>query len=132
MDNFSLHITLPSGATVTFRDPEDLTGADHQRVVSAIQQIDRVAAAGMDALYGTACMLIEAWSVPYAPGRPRQPSEDPWPLPSTDPTLLGKLSMRDYGALTVAVSPVASILFPAPVIPDDAGVPGTPTQPADA
>jgi hypothetical protein len=132
-------ITLPSGGTVVLRDPEDLTGDDHRRVVAAIRGVTangvesgRELAAVMDLVYGTACMLVESWDIPYEPGRPRQPATGPWPLPCDDPAILGKLKIADYRTLIDKVGPAAAVLFPPEDTPDDAGVPGTPTPPAGA
>jgi|SRR5215471_936252 len=116
-----LHLDLPSGGSVDFRDPEDLTGDDHRRVVGAIRNISgSEVSMAMDAVYGTACMLIEAWAIPYLPDAPP---------PRDDFGALGKLKIRDYNAVITAVTPAVEMLFPNES-PDDANKPGSPTLPA--
>lgn len=127
-------LDLPSGGHVTFVDPEDLTGDDQRRVIAGVKadmaQGIQLGMA-MDFLTGTACMLIESWTIPYKAGAPREPADEPWPLPSTNPAVLGKLKLRDYRAIQDAVEPAVRLLFPRQASPDDAGKPGTPTPPAN-
>jgi hypothetical protein len=128
---------LPSGATVTLSDPEDLTGDDFKALAKfagravkpgvdgAEAEID--VSAGLDAVDLIACMLIEAWHIPYKPGRRRETADEPWPLPRDNPALLGKLSGRDYRALLELVVPAVNLLIPGQSTPDDADKPGSPT-----
>jgi hypothetical protein len=120
-EEFQRLITLPSGGTVMFRDPEDLTGHDHRKVMNGIGSMDREVAAAMDMVYGVACMLIESWEIPYLPNLV---------LPSINPLALGDLRLRDYNAIINAVGPAAALFLPAEPSPDDAGKPGSPTVPA--
>jgi len=139
-DSFSLRLTLPSGGTVEFNDPEDITGGDMEDIMRSLKPealmggVDTndpgaVVTNGLDALAGVTCVLITDWSIPYAPGKQRQPAAEPWPLPSTDASLLRKLSARDWRAVVDHVSPVVGLVMPGAVSPDDAAVPGSPTVP---
>jgi hypothetical protein len=123
-------LTLPSGGTVTFLDPEDMLGRDVEAMIAAIRREKSETGQAMDLIQAGACMLIAAWSIPYAVGQPKVPSEDAWPLPRDNPALLGLLSARDYRRLIEVVSPAMDLLFPKPETPDDAGKPGSPTVPA--
>lgn len=129
--DFLRHLDLPSGGTVEFVDPDDLTGDDHRRIVAGItgdlehQQLGMA----MDVVYGTAAMLIESWVIPYAP-KGTSYAAGSVPIPSQDFGSLGKLRLRDYHTIISAVGPVANLLFPREASPDQAGVPGSPTRPA--
>jgi len=135
LSTFDQNLTLPSGGTVRFMDPDDLTGNDMKKALSFVTP-DQAGATTVS--IGTAftaaeqmvCLLVEEWSIPYRPGKPKEASDDPWPLPTTDATLVGQLSRRDYLALLNAIEPAMRVLAPGPVTPDDAGVPGSPTGPA--
>jgi hypothetical protein len=110
-------LSLPSGNTVTFRDPEELTGQDHRTIVDQMRADVGLVGASMDAVYGTACMLIESWTFDA-------------PLPREDPSQLGKLKFRDYNAIVMAITPAAQLLFGSEPSPDQAGTPGSPTEPS--
>lgn len=135
-------VALPSGATVTLSDPEDLTGNDFKALAKFAGAAVKLGpdgdtdnatidmSAGLDTIDLIATMMIEAWDVPYKPGKPRERREDgdePWPLPRTDPALLGLLSGKDYRKLLELVAPAVSVLVPGDATPDDAEKPGSPT-----
>lgn len=123
-------LTLPSGAVVTLRDPEDLTGAEYNAIVGGIvrkgdprDDEGAAAAAGMDMVYGLAAVLVSAWEVPYLPGLLP---------PCKEPDHLGRLRIRDYNAVIEAAKGAMGILFPGEATVDGAAVPGSPTEPASA
>lgn len=123
-------IDLPSGGWVEFHDPEDLTGADHRRVMAAINgdpSTPRVAMA-MDMVYTMAELMIKAWKIPYTP-KGTDYFVDEVPIPDAAPGVLEHLRMPDYGAIINAVQPVMALIN-GRVSVDDAGKPGTPTRPA--
>lgn len=144
------HLDLPTpGAWVEFADPEDMDGEDHQRVVESMRGLNKVGQAmasgnatledalsdinmvafAMDAVYGTACMLIEKWNIPYTSKRADyQP--DNWPLPSQDFAALRRLKLRDYNAIINAVQDVSEMLFGSEPDLSQSAVPGSPTGPA--
>jgi len=131
---FVRHIDLPSGGSVEFCDPEDLTGDDHRQVVASIKGematiTEREVAASMDLVCGVACMMINAWDIPYTPRDTAYPPGEV-PIPRADSAILGKLRFRDYNTIITAVSPAAQLLFPQPPSPDQAGKPGSPTVPS--
>jgi hypothetical protein len=123
-------LTLPSGGVVSFLDPEEMLGTHVQAMISAVRRESSETGQAMDLVQAAACMLIESWSIPYAVGKPKEPADQPWPLPTEQPAMLGMLSARDYRSVIEAVSPAIEIIFPKPATPDDAGKPGSPTAPA--
>lgn len=120
---FVSNLALPSGGWVVLRDPLELRGKDRRAVQRAILDPNRKVAAALDLTDGTICMLVESWSLPYLPGAP---------VPRADPSVLDSLTIPDQMALEAAVEPALKVLFPREATIDDAGVPGSPTQPASA
>ncbi len=116
-------LALPSGGHVVLRDPMELRARDRRVVQKAINDPDRKIASALDLIDGTICMLVESWTLPYAPDAP---------LPRVDPSVLEELTIPDQVALEKAVEPAMKVLFPAEVTPDDAQVSGSPTGPASA
>lgn len=117
---FKQYMELPRGGSVSFGDPEDLTGADFQNVIDSIRSDDSTGIAkGFDAAFGVACALITAWEIPGKPG---------YILPKVDPRQLLKLKLPQYRAIMAHVAPAVSALFDDDdKDPDDAGRPGSPT-----
>lgn len=120
---FVRNLELPSGGWAVLRDPMELRGRDRREVQRAIMDPDRKIASALDITDGAICMLVESWSLPYLPNAP---------LPRTNPEVLGDLSIQDQMALETAVEPALKVLFPRESSVDDAGVPGSPTRPANA
>lgn len=119
-------ITLPSGGTVTFRSFDDLRGRDRYAVETAVHEAARHSneSDNITALIHAAKALITAWTLPYLPGVPIPSQVQD---PAAEP--LGDLLPADWAAVTRFVRPAIPILFPPPVTPDDANVPGSPTPP---
>jgi hypothetical protein len=92
-------VTLPSGATVTFKDPKSLRIKDRKRVLKAADveggDLSRALALG-DALIA---MLIEDWSFDLI-------------IPSIKLETLDEMTMEDYDALVEATKDAQSFLFP--------------------
>lgn len=92
-------ITLPSGATVTLKDPKKLRVKDRKSVLKSSEveggDLSRAMALG-DALVA---MMIEDWSFDLV-------------IPSVKIDSLGELEMRDYDALVDATKDAQSYLFP--------------------
>lgn len=120
---FVRNLDLPSGGWAALRDPMELRGKDRREVQRAIMDPDRKIASALDITDGAICMLVESWSLPYAPNAP---------LPKVDPSVLDVLTIPDQMALENAVEPALKVLFPRESTVDDAGVPGSPTRPANA
>jgi hypothetical protein len=112
-------ITLPSGAVVNFKDPDNLKGKDQKAVLVGIKEGQGRTATGLDAIDGLACMLIESWTVRA-------------PLPRIDPSQLGELPFRDYRAVQAVMTPISALLFGDSNSIEDAEKPGSPTRPASA
>jgi hypothetical protein len=95
----SKKITLPSGATVTLKDPKMLRVKDRKAVLKSSEveggELTRAMALG-DALIA---MIITEWSFDF-------------PVPSIKIDSLGELEMRDYDALVEETKEVQSYLFP--------------------
>jgi hypothetical protein len=95
----SQKITLPSGATVTLKDPALLRVKDRKRVLKTADveggDLTRALALG-DALIA---MLIEDWSLDLL-------------IPSIKIDNLDELEMKDYDALVDATKDAQKFLFP--------------------
>ena len=95
----SQKITLPSGATVTLKDPALLRVKDRKRVLKTADveggDLTRALALG-DALIA---MLIEDWSLDLL-------------IPSLKIDNLDELEMKDYDALVEATKDAQKFLFP--------------------
>jgi hypothetical protein len=127
----SHEITVPSGATVTIKDPDDLTYGDREDFLSAMQ-IDLDGKA--QGVTGGAVMAqlerglvtagVEAWTV-----------QDPktnavLPIPSVSPKSLRQVKAGDFAAISNAVRPLQAHLFPEDFGPDPD--PESPTTPSAA
>ena len=95
----SKKITLPSGATVTLKDPASLRVKDRKRVLKTADveggDLTRALALG-DALIA---MLIEDWSLDLL-------------IPALKIDNLDELEMKDYDALVDATKDAQKFLFP--------------------
>jgi hypothetical protein len=93
-------ITLPSGATVTLKDPKQLRVKDRKRVLKIADveggDLTRALALG-DALIA---MLVEDWSFDLL-------------IPGLKIDALDELEMKDYDALIEATKDAQKFLFPA-------------------
>ena len=95
----SKKITLPSGATVTLKDPQNLRVKDRKRVLKSAEteggDLSRALALG-DALIA---MLVEDWSFDLL-------------IPSIKIDNLDELEMKDYDALVEETKDAQKYLFP--------------------
>ena len=95
----SKKITLPSGATVTLKDPSSLRVKDRKRVLKSAEveggDLSRALALG-DALIA---MLVEDWSFDLL-------------IPSVKIDNLDELEMKDYDALVDETKDAQKFLFP--------------------
>jgi hypothetical protein len=95
----SKKITLPSGATVTLKDPSSLRVKDRKRVLKSAEvdggDLSRALALG-DALIA---MLIEDWSFDFL-------------IPAVKIDNLDELEMKDYDALVDETKEAQKFLFP--------------------
>ena len=95
----SQKITLPSGTTVTLKDPRELRVKDRKRVLKTADveggDLTRALALG-DALIA---MLIEDWSLDLL-------------IPALKIDNLDELEMKDYDALVDATKDAQQYLFP--------------------
>ena len=95
----SKKITLPSGATVTLKDPQNLRVKDRKRVLKSAEteggDLSRALALG-DALIA---MLVEDWSFDLH-------------IPSIKIDNLDELEMKDYDALVDETKDAQKYLFP--------------------
>jgi hypothetical protein len=92
-------IALPSGATVTLRDPKSFKQKDRRKIYEAIDGEATVATglAMQDALIS---VLVESWSLDLVP-------------PSIKIDSLGELDLADYDRLAEAAQESMSVIFPA-------------------
>jgi len=95
----SKKITLPSGLTVTLKDPSKIRYGDRKRLYRSIdiEGSDLTRAMAMnDALIG---MLIEEWSLAL-------------PVPAIKPESIDELEITDYDALVEHTKDAQKALFP--------------------
>lgn len=95
----SKKVTLPSGATVTLKDPSSLRVKDRKRVLKSAEveggDLSRALALG-DALIA---MLVEDWSFDFL-------------IPAVKIDNLDELEMKDYDALVDETKDAQKFLFP--------------------
>jgi hypothetical protein len=91
-------ITLPSGNTVTLRDPSELRVKDRKKVFQAANGQEGLLQA-MSMTDGLIAILIEKWSFDLI-------------IPSIVITSLDELTMADYDAIAVETLEAQSSLFP--------------------
>jgi hypothetical protein len=91
-------ITLPSGATATFRDPSTLRVKDRKKVLRAANDEEGLMQA-LSIVDGLIAILIEEWSFDML-------------LPSIKVSVLDELTMADYDALSEEAGKAQAVLFP--------------------
>ena len=118
-------IDLPLGGWAEIADARQIRAKHRKRLMDRLN-IDRMQqrtlGLGFDIIESLMLLMVDKWSIPYAP---LQDSASPL----STPDLIGELEIPDYDALSNALEPARQILFPDPVSVDDAGKPGSPTQP---
>lgn len=87
-------VNLPSGATVTLRDPKTLKQKDRARIFKAGSNGD-----GLDIMDTLISILIEEWSFDLL-------------LPSIKIEMLGELDIPDYDVLSKEAEAAQAVLFP--------------------
>ena len=92
-------ITVPSGNTVTLRDPSTLRVKDRKKVLAAANNQEGFLQA-MSMVDGLMAVLIESWSFDLI-------------IPSVHLLSLEELTMADYDAIAAEVSKAQDALFPA-------------------
>jgi len=95
----STKITLPSGATVTIKDPSGLRVKDRNRVMKAGDGLTGDVAKGLAFSEALIATIIEDWSFDLL-------------IPSVKLESLEELEINDYDALVKASEDISSILFP--------------------
>jgi hypothetical protein len=95
----STKITLPSGATVTIKDPAGLRVKDRNRVMKAGDGLTGEVAKGLAFSEALIATIIEEWSFDLM-------------IPSVKLESLEELEIADYDALTKASEDISAILFP--------------------
>jgi hypothetical protein len=93
----SKKITLPSGATVTLRDPKTLKQKDRKKIYV---DGDVTIKTGLAMMENIIAALIEEWSFELT-------------LPSISLDSLGELELEDYDVLETHAKEVMPVLFPA-------------------
>ena len=95
----STKITLPSGATVTLKDPSGLRVKDRNRVIKAGDGLTGEIAKGLAFTEALIATIVEEWSFDLL-------------IPSLKSDSLEELEILDYDALVKASEDISSILFP--------------------
>lgn len=96
----SKQVSLPSGATVTLRDPKTIRHKDRKRLFKTLDEtgegeMSRVFAMG-DALI---ILLVQSWSIEA-------------PVPSVSVDSLDEMEIADYDALVEHTKELQKVLFP--------------------
>lgn len=118
---------LPSGGSVTLRDGKAVRSGEKRKITYQL----------VDSNYGdggqwtlardiVASLLVSAWTLPYLPGAK---------IPTEDPATFDQLESEDFEAIIGhpnAVEALLTLFGTRKVTPDDAGTPGSPTEPVDA
>lgn len=91
-------ITLPSGATATFRDPKTLRVKDRKKVLINANNQEGLLQA-LSIVDGLIAILVKEWSFEFPP-------------PSVKITVLEELTMADYDALSEEAGKAQDVLFP--------------------
>lgn len=116
------HVDLPSGGWAELRDPREVRTKDRKRAVAGIDMEGPKVVAALDMMSGMSVLLVEKWTVPYAPfnGATRLgiTFED-----------IDELIPGDTDALNNACLPAQRLLFPEMPTVDNMK-PGSPTPPA--
>lgn len=115
-------IELPSGGWAEFRDPREVRTRDRKRALSGVDANGPQLVMGLDMLSGLAVMLVDKWTVPYAPFGGAV-------FTGITFDQIDDLIPGDTDALTRACQPAQRLLFPEMPSPDNMK-PGSPTQPA--
>jgi hypothetical protein len=93
-------VTLPSGATVTLRDPSTIRHKDRKRL---FKTLDTVGDGDMSKVFamgdGLMILLVESWSLDL-------------PVPSVNPESLDEMEIADYDALVEHTKELQKALFP--------------------
>lgn len=114
-------VELPSGGWAELRDPREIRTKDRKRALTGVSDERGKLVMGLDMMAGLAVMLVEKWSVSYAPFdggvRLGLTFED-----------IDELIPGDTDTLCNACEPARRLLFPDMATPDDMK-PGSPTQP---
>lgn len=92
-------ITLPSGATATFKDPTTLRVKDRKKVLKNASKEEGLMQA-LSIVDGLIAILVEEWSFDML-------------IPSLKITVLEELTMADYDALAEEAGEAQKVLFPA-------------------
>lgn len=92
-------ITVPSGATVTFRDPQELKIKDRKKIIKASENAEGQLSQATALSDAIASIMIEEWSFDLI-------------IPSVMPSSLDELSPKDYDAIVNAVADATNYLFP--------------------
>jgi len=92
-------ITVPSGATVTFRDPAELKIKDRKKIIKASENAEGQLSQATALSDAIATLMIEEWSFDLI-------------IPSVVPASLDELTPRDYDAIVNAVADATNYLFP--------------------
>jgi hypothetical protein len=116
-------VTLPSGNTAVFRDPDDLTLGDREDLIDQLAPDGQLAAGGLNR-YNRAMMalVIESWTLTD------RASGEPLPVPAADPTVVRRLPLNDGAFLQKQIDPYVKTMFPS----FDVEPEGSPTGPSPA
>ncbi len=90
--------TLPSGATVTLRDPKSIRQKD-RKMMYTVSNDKTGLLQSISMTEGVIAMMVKAWDLAMS-------------LPNFDIEVLGELEIPDYDALAEKASDMIPVLFP--------------------
>ena len=93
-------VTLPSGNTVTFKDPDSLKVKDREKIITSGDKADGDAQSALAMQNTFLAVIIQEWSFDLV-------------IPSVKIGSLGELSPRDYDAMAEQITDYRQVLFPA-------------------
>ena len=91
--------TLPSGATVTLRDPKSIRQKDRKKLYE-VSNDQTGLLQSISMTEGVIAMIVESWTLSN------------FSLPNFDISVLGELDIPDYDALSEKASEYVPVLFP--------------------
>lgn len=95
----SKKLSLPSGASVTFRDPKTLRVKDRRRLMTTVDQVEGDLAKALALSDALISMLVEDWSFDLI-------------IPSAKMESLDELEMADYDFLVEETKEAQKYLYP--------------------
>jgi hypothetical protein len=129
-------LTLPSGGTVTMRDPNFLRSRDRNEMIRKVNGPDAEGKSDIDkGLYGIQVMagiMITDWLLPYEPEDNADGSPRAWTLPKNDPSIMDELYAADTAVIEEKLVEARKVLMPQAASAEQHEDPESPSGPESA